>query len=50
MIDEIIIPNLPSQHLREFRLHRIETNPLREISRKLSDIIPEMMNPTEEIR
>ena len=41
MIDEIIIPNIPSQYLREFRLNSNENDSLRKISRKLSDIIPE---------
>ena len=41
MIDEIIIPNIPSQYLREFRLHSNDNDSLRELSRKLSDIIPE---------
>ena len=41
MIDEIVIPNIPSQHLREFRLHSNENDSLRELSRKLSDIIPD---------
>ena len=41
MIDEIIIPNIPSQYLREFRLHHEEDNSLRDLGKKLTDIIPE---------
>ena len=41
MIDEIIIPNIPSQYLREFHLHSNENDSLRKLSRKISDIIPE---------
>ena len=41
MMDEIIIPSIPFQHLREFRLNSNENDSLREISRKLSDIIPD---------
>ena len=41
MIDEIIIPNIPSQYLRELRLHSNENDSFSKLSRKLSDIIPE---------
>ena len=41
IIDEIIIPNISSQYLQEFRLHSNNTNYLHELLRKLSDIIPE---------
>ena len=40
-IDEIIIPNIPSQYLREFRLHHEEGNSLSDLGKKLTDIIPE---------
>jgi len=41
MIDKIVIPNIPSQYLREFCLHHNEKDTLCELSHKLSDIIPE---------
>jgi len=41
MIEEVIVPNIPTQYLREFRLHSNVNDSLRELTRKLSDIIPE---------
>ena len=40
LIDEIIIPNIPSQYLRDFRQHHEEANYLRDLGKKLTDIIP----------
>ena len=41
IMDEIIILNIPSQYLRKYGLHSNDTDSLHELSRKISDIIPE---------
>ena len=40
-MDDIIILNIPLQYLRKFRLHSNDSASLHELSRKISDIIPE---------
>ena len=41
LIDEVIIPNIPSQYFRKFRLHYDKAASLRNLARKITNINPE---------